>query len=1449
MNDQDPRGFDTLSRSDFERVLEACDRFEAAWKSGQRPAIELFLTESSDRERSGLLLELLEHELELRRKAGEQPTRAEYYGRFPGREELIDKVFTRRDPAATTLPELSQWLFEPLTSERERERDRGRRVGDYELLEEIATGGMGVVYRARQVSLDRLVALKMILMGRFASDKEVRRFRCEARSAACLKHPGIVPIHDLGLDEGRHFIVMDLVEGPSLERRVAHGPLEQREAARLVQRIAEAIQFAHDRGIIHRDLKPANVLLDGQGQPLITDFGLAKRTQADGQVTVTGQAIGTPSYMPPEQARGGAEIGPACDIYALGATLYCLVTGRPPFQAATAVETLRLVVETEPVPPRRLNFGLDRDLEIICLKCLHKEPARRYPRADALAHDLGRYLAAEPIAARPVGAIEKLSLWSRKNRGLAGMTAAVLVLTVMMIAGSVLYTLRISAALEDVRHKLVRQYVLNGTRSLEDGDNLGALPWFAKALQLDEGDPRKERIHRLRIRSVLSSCPKLVEFRRIGGAFDPALVSRDGRRAIEFGGAEARVRDTASGRPVTPPLRHAAAVKRAAFSPDGRRVATVSADRAARVWDAATGAALTPALPHKDDVNDLAFSPDGRFLLTAVGGPQRGPIGEAVLWDLATATAAIPPLKHGDDVYCARFSPDGRRIVTTSYDGTARVWDATTGAPLSPPLLHPRSVTLAVFDPTGSRVVTVSREEARVWDALSGAPTTPPLRHRGPILQVVFAPDGSRFATETHDRRVRLWDAATGDPLGAALPANGESLVSFAADGRQLIIDTTRGDRSHRIWDAATETPRVVTMDHRHSVVCAFYSADGRRVLTASLDRSWRIWDASDGRPLTPPVLQGEMIQSAAFSPDDRLVVTGGRDHTARVWDAATGQPVSAPLKHDGDIMHVAFSPDGRRVLTASADGTARVWDAASGKPLTPPLKHGSMVLHAVFHPDGQRIATASRDGTALVWDLATGRPSGRPLKHGERVLHLAFSRDGRRLLSSSRDGTARLWDVPSAIEVTPPLRHDGAVTYAAFSGDGRRVVTTSDDRTARIWDATTGAPITPPLKHPDRVNWAIFDPEGLFVLSGSGGPESRAGEVRMWDAATGDAVLLPLKHVDDVNTVALSPDGRHILSASFDQTARIWPVLSEDRPVAEILSLAGLLSGSRVDETGGLVPLTLDELTAVWNQLRAAYPESLACPASDVLAWHEREALTCERRTNWAGANLHLSRLIAARSAAPDLFARRAEARAELGAWSEAADDFRRAIELGSDRPGVWGHYALVPLAQGDIPGYRRVRAAMLDRFLDSKDAGTKIQVAWTCAVCDDPEGWPAEALRMAREAAATKPPNDDYIDTLGTVLYRAGRYDEAVLKLGEAIELHDGEGTARQFLFLAMAQGRLHCADSAREFLEKADRKWAEVSSPHPGPSAPPSPIRWHNRLLFQYLRQEAIAILDSM
>ncbi len=418
----DPREIGLIPLSAWQRIDAICLEFEKELRQGDSPAIEAWIQSWHSQEREALLRELLAIEMEYRQNAGEALAELDYQRRFSDSGAIVQLVLqearagTHRDSR-----QVSQETVAP--------HDSGASVpaigifGDYELLGEIARGGMGVVFKARQVSLNRIVAVKMILAGQLASKEAVERFQREARSAAQLDHPAIVAVFDVGTVDGQHYFSMGYVEGPSLADQLAGGPWVPADAARLMLQVAEAVHYAHEMGVIHRDLKPANILLDRDRRPRITDFGLARQTTAD-ELTITGQLVGTPSYMPPEQASGESGLSrPTIDVYALGATLYALLTARPPFQAASVLDTLRLVQEQDAVPPRQLDATIPRDLETITLKCLEKNAVRRYSTARALADELDRFLSGKPILSRPIGrengwdaGAGEIPLWRRSRQ-------------------------------------------------------------------------------------------------------------------------------------------------------------------------------------------------------------------------------------------------------------------------------------------------------------------------------------------------------------------------------------------------------------------------------------------------------------------------------------------------------------------------------------------------------------------------------------------------------------------------------------------------------------------------------------------------------------------------------------------------------------------------------------------------------------------------------------------------------------------------------------------------------------------------------------------------------------------------------------------------------------------------------------------------------------------------
>ncbi|HVS38076.1 MAG TPA: serine/threonine-protein kinase [Gemmataceae bacterium] len=726
-------------------------------------------------------------------------------------------------PAAPPSEQATQSHLGPAPSAVERDSPPG-----YEILRELGRGGMGVVYQARHVALDRVVALKMILAGGHAGAADLARFKTEAEAVARLQHPNIVQIFEVGEHGGLPFFSLEFCGGGSLDKKLNGTPLPPKEAAALVETLARAMQAAHDKGVIHRDLKPANVLLAEDGTPKITDFGLAKKLDADLGQTRTGSVMGTPSYMAPEQAGGKSkEMGPLCDVYSLGAILYECLTGRPPFRAATPLDTMMQVVSDDPVPPRQLQSKTPRDLETICLKCLEKQPGRRHATAAELAEDLGRWQRGEPVRAQPPSMGYVLGKQIRRYRTPLTVAAGMLLLLAAVVTTAFVLLLGawgtaqknfetadkngrdLKQALGSLNKQLTFSARLAARRSdaeLHAGNLRDSLNWMLNAYELaPRDDPARPRYLR----------PIGVWGRGLSGrAFwhddrvTAASFSPDGRLLVTAScDHTARLWDVASGKELQRFL-HDGAVNAASFSPDGRLLVTASSDETARVWDLASGKERQRLQPG-GQVYAASFSPDGRLLVTASNDRT------AWLWDLASGKE-LQRFQHDQPVVVgASFSPDGRTVLTASYDNTARLWDAATGNELQR-FKHNGGMFGASFSPDGRMVITANFDDAaELWDAagkelqsLKHDPLVTSNRVAPKVVGASFSPDGRRVLTACDDGTARLWDVASGKELERLLHAGTVIAASFSPDGAAVV---TANEKSARVWDVvtATELPRL----------------------------------------------------------------------------------------------------------------------------------------------------------------------------------------------------------------------------------------------------------------------------------------------------------------------------------------------------------------------------------------------------------------------------------------------------------------------------------------------------------------------------------------------------------------------------------------------------------------------------------------------------------------
>lgn len=1060
-----------------------------------------------------------------------------------------------------------------------------RAFGDYELMEVLGRGGMGVVFKARHRELDRWVALKMVRSAGVASPTALARFEFEAKAAARLDHPHILPLYEIGDHEGQPYFTMRLIEGASLAEAIERGdqglrdsggrsgpavarPAQQRVAG-LCAQIARAVHYAHQAGVLHRDLKSANILIDRHGESYLTDFGIAKGLQEETSYTRTLDLLGTPGAMAPELVVGaGASV--ATDVYGLGTILYELLTGRLPFGARTALETVRQVVETEPPPPSTLQRAVDPDLETICLHCLEKEPAHRYPSALAVAEDLERFLRDEPILARPASGIERAWRWARRQRALA---AALATLTLVVLAGiaGVLWQWRRAEhnaqAAEQERARaevaLERTQLERAHELLAEDDPAAALAHLARLLR----DNPRHHVAAQRLVSALTyrsfALPIVECWARVGNAADPtrlegetlparrgdhdlavAAFAPDGSRLFTrgLGGSIWRWQVgawTESG----PPLRPEGAVTAGSFSPDGRWFATSTDLGVVEVWAADSGDGAPVKVRLEAPVWEVRFSRDGRFLAAACED------GTARVWNVDDRFRQQHTFRHGSAVRTLDFDPEGNRLATATHDGTAFVWDLGTGQSTGVLLTHDGGPVPSVrFSPAGRRLLTASDDgTARIWDSRTGQPIGSPLEHQSQVNSAEWSPDGGRVATASWDRTARLWDARTGQPLGPPLEhRHWVWHLQFSPDGQRLV--TLSEDGTARLWQARSGLPLSQPLKHAAKILSAQFHPDGQSLMTLSKDGCVRIWDTRPGQAWPRHFEHDGALRTARLSPDGRRVVTASDDGTARVWEADTGQAITPPLSHAGWVWTASFSPDGRRVATASWDGTARIWDAKTGQPTSEPMQHASPVRCAQFHPDGRRLLTAARDGIGHIWDLETGRSIGSELRHGADIPSASFSPDGKLVVTASRDSTARVWDASSGEPRTAHLRHQGPVLWAEFSPDSQQVVTASQDGTARVWNVSTGHPSSPPLAHGEWVSVAGFSPRGGRVLTAA-----YDGTARLWNQATGEPIAHLVGHRHWIWCARFDLSGQQLGTGSYDHSLRIWHTES-GLPVSEPL-------------------------------------------------------------------------------------------------------------------------------------------------------------------------------------------------------------------------------------------------------------------------------------------------------
>lgn len=1241
---------------------------------------------------------------------------------------------------------------------RPRDPDALPRVPGYELQGELGRGGMGVVYKARQIGLGRTVALKMLLAGTHADPTTLARFRSEAEAVGRLRHPNVVQVHDTGVCDGQPYFALEYVEDGTLAQHTRGIPQSPRSAATLVEVLARAVAAAHREGIIHRDLKPANILLCRRTraesgavekggldlsafEPKVSDFGLARSLEQTDGLTQTGMVVGTPSYMAPEQAAGlQRDIGPATDVYSLGAVLYELLTGRPPFQARTPLDTLDLVRNTEPIPPRQLVVRLPRDLETICLKCLEKDAHRRYPTANALADDLGRFLRNEPIAARPVGSLGRVCKWAVRHPTVAGLLALT-VLTLLVGTGvSLFFALQADRRARDaVRLAEEKQDALKaadrraaellfreGLSQCESGAVTQGMFTLLDAWELaPKDDVEFLRVVRTNLAGWRWHLPTVRGVHDLQGyeRFSLNLVGSEGEQFLAWTPKAAQVGDTWRALPVGPPLPLSRGEHIKDVLDEGRLLIE---DPQKRLWlRRYDGQPLSekPLPEWLTSFGEFRLIDDSRG---EVVGALRDRTKESstLLYRSLNDSQSEPlqvPYTPGQErrVLADREGRGVLAVFEPDPNGEMKLWDLTTGEML--PGIEPQLgggdpwvswngrslLSVSAYRPSAYTFPMSYMGSVRWWDPRTCKQTGRWQPQRRAWYSVLSG-DAATLASWGIDLRLRLYDLGTGLQRGGDVPgrlAVGGYNPAFrlTPDGATLLT----GDRKGTIWAWETRHLRLQASLAANSRLPpmptrgledpspALFSPDGRVAVLCSPPDQHRgqLIDAHSSLPLGEPLLHRHLFHPT-FSPDSRWLVILTKNHVyggtpvARLWETATGKLHGKPLVNPRYLHTAAFSPDGE-TLALGGPGATVLWDVPTGKPRAV-LKEATAVCRLVFSADCQTLAVGCREGWPGVgtgfrlWNSRTGKPISNFIQTRDNVFWLAFADGGRTLFAFTSAGELCALDTNTGRMRNDPIQLPERPNAAVFSRDGSRLTMARFDGAVQQWDAATGKPIGSRMVPPQRA----------VSLHGSADDRTLAtlcedGSVRLWDCATCLPLGPPLLHRTNTSAVAFTPDCTTLLTLTESGRVHRWPL---PRPVlddrSQVLQWMQVASGMQRRD-GELVMLAGNE----WRRFQDDFARSTSEPDSTVRLnleqqdWHETSAADAEELGNTTATLRHLDRLIAERPHDWSLFARKGRVFTEVEATKEAETVYERAETLNLEATRNWYRHRLAALADRNRP------------------------------------------------------------------------------------------------------------------------------------------------------------------
>jgi WD40 repeat protein/serine/threonine protein kinase len=918
--------------------------------------------------------------------------------------------------------------------------------------------------------------------------------------------------------------------------------------ARVGMQVADALDHAASQGILHRDIKPSNLLLDETGNVWVTDFGLAKADDG-GNLTYTGDIVGTMRYMAPERFNGQGDL--RSDVYSLGLTLYELVTLRPAFNEDDRNKLVKEVMYGDPVRPRKLNPAVPRDLETVVLKAIARLPSHRYQTPAEMAEDLKRFVEDRPVRARRISGAERLWRWCRRNPIETAMAAAVILALVMGTTVSYLKYLdaekQKGIALEQQARAEAgeREAQEQRTMALRQQARAEAGEQEAKGQRIradSEAEATRQNLYYTKMHLAQQAWREhrgLGYMRELLAGWLPRPEARDRRgwewfylNSLPYQNLRTLTESGVRDRPCM-----------VAWHRASKQLAEGTADGLIRVWDVdreRTTLVLkagAPVVGWWGAGRWLAWSPDGKTLAAGCTA------GTVHVWEVASGRQLHVLRGHKSPICCVAFSSDGNRLASWGQDGTIKIHDAGTGRPISD-VSHPSSVTAGAWSPDGKLLACGHNDGTVTLSGVVAGDRVDTLRgHVDTVFDLAFSRDSTRLVSTSGDFTARIWEAASGKMvLGPLRHSHGISCAEWDPDGKRLATGSV--DETAKIWNAVTGQEVLTLRGHIHTVNSLSWGPDGS-LASGCCDGSMKIWNSIRNQEANVLTGNDARVTSVAWSPDGKRLASGGDDGKVWIWDPAGGKEVRSIRAHDvgqiipqfGLIRSLAWSPDSTHLASAGLDGAVKVWEVATGREVFAlPADRGS-VWAVAWSSDGKHLAAGSQEGTIRVVTGLKHTPKVHQFRaHQGRVRSLAWSPQGDRLASGGGDGLVKLWDPSRGAELVRMPGHQYWVMSVAWSPDGKQLASASGDRLVMTWDAQTGRPLSTMRGHNDFVDAVVWSPDGTRLASAG-----LDNSVRLWDPRTAEEAFVLRGRSGMFHDVSWHRDGAQLAAASSDGQVYVW--------------------------------------------------------------------------------------------------------------------------------------------------------------------------------------------------------------------------------------------------------------------------------------------------------------------